>query len=888
MRCIFLFFTFLFILLKTFSQDVLLNGRCVDKKRNGISDVRIRINDSDTAIFTDRKGYFNFRANVGDSIRIQYFIISEQNSITQFFYVKDQKYTKIPTIELNIKEFSEITVIEKVELPFELNKIQIKDWQLLPIQNIEQALIFTSAARSNNELTANYNVRGGNYDENLVYVNGFQIYRPFLTRAGQQEGMSFINSALVESLSFSAGGFDAQYGDKLSSVLDINYRKPQKQKASAMLSLLGVETHVEQQVGKRERLSYLLGARYRSNGYFLNAIPTKGAYNPVFLDAQLLTEYLITENWTWSNLIHFSSNKYAFQPKNQKTDMGIANQAYTFMIYFDGQEQTMFQTFTGGTKLDYTSNNKKTKLGFFASAFQSNEREYFDISGEYFINQLETDLSKEEFGDSIDVVGVGAFLNHARNRLKANIFSVYHTGTHEIKNKFIDQQRTKHQQIDIIWGINYEKDNFVDTLSEWKLIDSAGFSIPQINDNTINLEEVIKGKLSLKTDKTTAHVQINALWSKTKKNFPVTITKKYTDANLNKYETVFSDTMETATNKWALSIGTRAGYTNVNREAFITPRASIAFYPRTYLVRDSVIEKRNSSIRLATGWYFQPPMYREFRTFQTTINTDVKAQKSFHAVLGYEFIFFMMKRKTPFKLSTEIYYKYLWDVNPYKVENVRTRYYADNNAVAYATGIDININGEFIEGIESFFKIGIMRTQEDITNDYYVDYYNAAGEKILFGLSEDQKIVDSAIVYPSYIPKPTDQLINIGVLIQDKMPTIEALSVQLALQFGSRLPYGPPGIQRYADTLRMKSYFRIDFGTTYNFMYRKKQQNENIKNNFWQKVFSEAMLSFEVYNLFGINNEMSKQWIQDVNSRWYSIPNHLTQRRFNLKFIVRL
>jgi len=880
-------FVFLFVSLKLFSQEIQLTGRCVDKKRNGVSDVRIRMNDSDTAIFSDRKGFFSISALVGDSIKIQYFLIGEQIPITQLFFVKDIHSTKIPTMELNIKEFSEVTIIENVETPFELNKIKIKDWQLLPIQNIEQALIFTSAARSNNELTANYNVRGGNYDENLVYVNGFQIYRPFLTRAGQQEGMSFINSALVESLSFSAGGFDAQYGDKLSSVLDIHYRKPQKQKASAMISLLGVETHVEQQLGKRERLSYLLGARYRSNGYFLNALPTKGTYNPTFWDAQLLTEYVLTENWSWSTLLHFSSNKYAFAPTNQKTDMGIANQAYTFMIYFDGQEQTKFQTMLGGTKLDYQSNDKKTKLGFYITAFQSDEREYFDISGEYFINQLETDLSKEEFGDSIDVVGVGAFLNHARNRLKATIFNLYHTGSYEVMNKFKDQQRTKHQQIDILWGINYQHDNFRDTLSEWKLIDSAGFSIPQKNDKLINLDEVIKVKLNLQSYRTTAHLQMNAIWSKTKRNYPIRITKSYTDSERNKSKIILLDTLASSTNKWALSVGTRAGYTSVNEETFITPRLSLIFYPRSYFIHDSTIERRNSSVRLSTGLYFQPPMYREFRTFQATLNTHVKAQKSYHAVLGYDYFFYMMKRNQPFKLSAELYYKYLWDVNPYKVENVRTRYYADNNAIAYATGIDLNLNGEFIEGIESFFKIGIMRTHEDIKNDSYIDYYNAKGEKILFGLSEDQKIVDSVVVKPSYIPRPTDQLITFGMLIQDRMPSIEALSVQLALQFGSRLPYGPPGLERYADTLRMKSYFRIDFGTSYDFTYRKKVNSNSESTKFIQKILSDAILSFEIYNLFGINNELSKQWIQDVNSRWYSIPNHLTQRRFNLKLIAR-
>jgi len=878
----FLLYSFLVFSWTLQAQEVVLTGRCLDKQGSGLSDVRIRINNNTKAIYSDKDGFFSTPAFVGDSLAVHYFIVGEEK-ITQYFYVLDQQTTQIPAITLNVKEVKEVTITKKIDTPFELNKIEVKDWQLLPIQNIEQALIFTTAARSSNELTANYNVRGGNYDENLVYVNGFQIYRPFLTRAGQQEGMSFINSSLVESLHFSAGGFDAQYGDKLSSVLDIHYRQAQEKKASLLVSLLGVEAHIEQQLGEKKRLSYLLGGRFRSNGYFLNSLPVKGSYNPIFWDAQLLTEYIVTENWRWSTLAHLSSNNYNFSPKDQKTDMGVANEAYTFMVYFDGQEQTRFQTWMGGTKLDYTSNNKKTKLGFYATAFHSNEREYFDISGEYFINQLETDLSKEEFGDSVAVVGVGAYLHHGRNRLQSTIFNLYHTGNYELKNIFIDQERTRHRQQNLLWGVNYQQDHFQDRLSEWKLIDSAGFNIPQTNNHTIQMSEVIKGELQHRANRTTTHLQLNTIWSKTKLHYAVSIKEKIKTAH-GKQIIIHRDTLESSSNKWAFSIGTRAGHTSVNNELFLTPRASLVFYPRAYLIKNQQIEKRNTSFRLATGLYYQPPMYRELRSFQTTeINTKVKAQKSYHAVLGYDLFFYMLKRETPFKFSTEIFYKYLWDVNPYKVENVRTRYYATNDARAYAVGIDMNLNGEFIRGIESFFKIGIMQTQEDILTDSYMAYYNAAGEKIIFGISKDQTIVDSALAYPGYIPRPTDQLINFGMLIQDHMPNFEAFTIQLGLQFGSSLPYGPPNMDRYADTLRMKSYFRVDMGTSYNL-----SQNKKNKINVFNAHFSDVILSFEIYNLFGINNELSKQWIQDVNGHVYSIPNHLTQRRFNLKLIARL
>ena len=240
----------------------------------------------------------------------------------------------------------------------------------------------------------------------------------------------------------------------------------------------------------------------------------------------------------------------------------------------------------------------------------------------------------------------------------------------------------------------------------------------------------------------------------------------------------------------------------------------------------------------------------------------------------------MWNREVPFKFTAEAYYKYLWDVNPYEIDNVRTRYYANNDAIAYAYGIDIN--GQFVGGIESFFKLGILSTKENILNDSYKEFYNQAGEKIIFGYSEDQVVVDSAIIYPGYIPRPTDQFINVGALVQDRMPGFESFSVQMGLQFGSRLPYGPPDFQRYKDTLRMKSYFRVDIGMSYDFLYKKKE-----KKNFITRNFTDAVVSFEVFNLLGINNVLSKQWIQDVEGKYYSIPNYLTQRRFNLKLILR-
>ena len=866
-----------FILFSAFAygQQKRVKGFCIDKKGKAIENAFVKVNTSPVQnSYTDKNGQYEFGLNIGDSVTLVY----RANDITiKKSFTISTSFNQFPDVEFPVLLQEGVTIIEERQNPFELETLPLVDAQKLT-GSIEKSLVLTTAATSNNELTTNYNVRGGNYDENLVYVNGFLVYRPFLTRSGQQEGMSFIHSALVESVSFSAGGFDTQYGDKLSSVLDITYKTPKTFKASLMASLLGAEAHVEQSTG--ERFNYIIGARYRSNGYLLNALPTQGSYNPVFKDAQISTNLKLTDKLTWSTLLHYSSNNYRFSPETSETDFGTANEAYSFKIYFDGQEQTKFETMMGGVSLKWKP-SEKTNLDLYATAFQTTEREYFDIQGQYFINELETDPSKEEYGDSIAVLGIGTFLNHARNRLDATIINIYHNGKHEFFNGFTDESRLRYRNHHMRWGLSFQMDQFNDVLSEWRMIDSAGYSIPQSNSNEVELFEVIKGDLSLTNERYTGFVQFNSSWSKNNKN--VIVSRPYKEGEHGRKKKLWcTDTLQESSAKWALTFGTRGGYTSINDELYITPRAALIYYPRSYFVKNNRIYKRNVSYRLSSGMYYQPPFYREFRYFDGTLRTDVKAQKSVHVVAGTDFYFNMWQREMPFKFSGEVFYKYLWDVNPYQIENVRTRYYAENNAVAYAYGIDLNIHGEFVEGIESFFKLGLLSTKEDIVDDQYIEYYNVAGERIIFGYSEDQVVVDSAIIYPGFIPRPTDQLFNFGALVQDQMPGLESFTVQMGMQFGTRLPYGPPDPTRYKDTLRMKSYFRVDLGMSYDFLGKSKS-----KHAFWRKNFSQALLSFEIFNLLGINNVLSKQWIQDVSGRYYSIPNYLTQRRFNLKLILR-
>jgi hypothetical protein len=856
------------------SQQVRVEGTCVGKLNKALGNVQIKIKQYPSlSLYSDKTGDYSFEAKAGDTLLIQYSIEDLRDQVTVI--IKNQAIQVIPKVIFAVSENREVIVQYGLNDPFTLDILPpLKYTQMV---NVEKALVYSTAATSNNELTSNYNVRGGNYDENLVYVNGFLVYRPFLTRSGQQEGMSFIHSSLVESVRFSAGGFDAQYGDRLSSVLDITYRTPDSSRASSTVSLLGIEAHAEQSVSPR--FNYLVGARYRSNGYFLNSLPTKGAYNPVFADAQILTNYSITEKLTFSLLGHFSSNAYRFSPQSAESDFGTANEAYRLMIYYDGKEATKFQTAMGGASLKFEP-NKKTNLDFYISAFNTNEREYFDIQGQYYINQLETDPSKEEYGDSIATLGVGTFLNHARNRLNATILSAYHNGSILLFNGYTDDEQLHARTSSIKWGAQVQRDFFTDVLSEWRMIDSAGYSLPQANPQEVTLYETIKGDLNLTNYKFSGFTQWNLTWSTTKKNYPVKILKKFKTGDVKSVQE-YSKVIKESNSKFALATGLRGGYTAINHEPYFTPRFSLTYFPRAYMVQNNRIVRRNLSYRLSSGLYYQPPFYREFRTFDGKLNLNVRAQKSMHVVAATDLFFEMWGREKPFKFTGELYYKYLWDVNPYEIENVRTRYYADNNAVAYAYGIDMNVHGEFVKGIESFFKVGLMRTREDILNDRYTEYFNAAGERIVFGYSQDQVVVDSNVVFPGYVPRPTDQLLTIGALVQDQMPGFEQFSVQMGLQFGSRLPYGPPDFTRYKDTLRMKSYFRVDLALSYDLL----KGGNAVKKSFLRKC-EAASISLEIFNLLGINNVLSKQWIQDVEGKYYAIPNYLTSRRFNLKLSI--
>ncbi len=689
-----------------------------------------------------------------------------------------------------------------------------------------------------NELSSGYNVRGGNFDENLVYVNGIEVYRPFLVRSGQQEGLSFPNPDMIERIHFSAGGWEPRYGDKLSSVLDITYRRPREFDATVSASLLGGSVTVGSAVSG-QRLRQITGFRYRTLSTILKGLDTQGDYIPRYTDLQSYWTYDLSDKVELGFLGLYSRNRYDVVPTDRETELGNFNQALRYTVYFEGQERTAYETMSGALSLSVRP-NKRLALRFTGSIFNTYETERLDILGEYRLGELDRNLASEQFGEVVRDLGIGVYLDHARNSLEATVVSGTHTGSFHYGNG-----------ANLQWGVEARGEQINDRLSEWYMVDSAGYSIPQRNNGLLELNNSVKSQIDLNSLRTSAYVQ-NAWEWKTGPN-----------------------------RSWALVAGVRGQNWSYNGQTVVSPRVRLAYQPgwrKVVAPGDTV--SRDYSFWVATGLYYQPPFYRELRNFQGQLNPDVKAQQSIHFILGMDRQFQLWNR--PFKFSTEAYYKSLSQLNPFVLDNVRIRYYANNNAKGYATGIDMKLNGEFIRGVESWASLSVMKAMEDINGDHYYHYYNKFGERTDAMETLDRRPVDSVRVEAGYIPRPTDQRVNFALFFQDEMPRWPTFKVHVNLLFGTSLPYGPPNENRYADTLRTSLYRRVDIGFSKQLLGAPGQEKTG-----GLRHVKDLWISLEVFNLINLNNTVDYTWIQDVQGRYYGIPEFLTPRRINLKLVAR-
>ncbi|MGZ4058314.1 MAG: TonB-dependent receptor [Bacteroidia bacterium] len=828
---------FILISFASFSQNTAtIFGKITDSEGQPVEDVSVSIFGSSQApAFTNQKGEFTYVIPAGADVVVVF------NNIN---FTQEKRTLNLKAgerLEINRKMTSKqittdvITVTDQNRFK-ELTRLDPINFTHIPTASEDfNAILFTlPGVASRNELSSSYSVRGGNFDENLVYVNGIEVYRPFLTRSGQQEGLSFINPDLVSSVLFSAGGFEAKYGDKMSSVLDVQYRKPRKSAGTVSGSLLGSNLHLEG-ASKNYRFTWLFGARYKTNKYLLSKTDSKGDYKPFFADVQLYTTWDLNTNWELDFLGNFASNKYQFVPQDRETDFGTVTQAKRLKIYFDGQEIDHFTTMLGALSTMYHSDNDKVNLKFIGSAFNSKESEAIDIQGQYFIGDLQTDFGKPDFGQEISEQGVGTHIDHARTNLTANVLSLEHKGSYTMGRN------------QILWGTKYSNENISDKLSEWKYIDSAGFSIPSppaptLNPQPIELTGLIKQKINISSNRISGYAE--GVWSK--------------------------DTKDTS--QLSATLGLRANYWDFNNQALVGPRGTFGIKPNW---------KRDFLFKFSSGYYYQPPFYHELRAPDGTLNRDIKAQTSIHFVLTSDYNFKAWNR--PFKFIAEGYYKYLDNLIPYEIDNVKITYSAKNDAKGYATGIDLKINGEFVKGLESWASISVMQTQEDIKDDFYYEYYNSDGQKIIPGYTTNNKKVDSIKFEPGYIPRPTDQRVTFGLFFQDKMPKYPDFKMHLNLLFGTGVPFGPPGSQRYQQVLRMPPYRRVDIG----FSYQALKETRTVKPKSIGRFLKSVWISLEVFNLLGTNNTVSYIWVEDVTNRQYAVPNYLTQRQLNLRLIVK-
>ncbi len=694
---------------------------------------------------------------------------------------------------------------------------------------------------SNNELSSQYNVRGGSYDENLIYVNDFEVYRPQLVRSGQQEGLSFVNADMVNNLVFSAGGFEAKYGDKLSSVLDVNYRSPIKNSSGFQIGFLGASFFVDgvfkakQRVGARDsiRFSYIIGGRYRGNKNILNSLDAQGLYKSRFGDLQSLMTWHINRYNRIEFLVNYAQNRFRFEPEYQETTFGTLQSALKLNIGMDGQEIVDYSSIMGGLAFVRTASFGEFK--YMASVVSSIESEHYDIQGKYEISEIDNNLGSDNFGNAKSLLGYGYFINHARNDLRFNIMTFAHQGTIRFKgfkNKSKDKTREMlSHKSKLTYGFKYQMEQINDIFREWKYADSAGYNANRMDggDSMIFLNDAVRSKSAIDNQRYSGFVQFQQAFG--------------------------------GVNQYSVVGGLRYLYSTLNEQSLLSPRIQFYFEPnKLYNVRhidDTTKElKKNILVKAAFGYYYQAPFYREMRDFSGFVNTALKAQRSIHYVGGMEFGFKQFNR--PFKFSGEIFYKDMDYLVPYILDNVRIRYYASNSARGYAGGMDMRINGEFIKGLESWFSLSFLKTDEKIT------YINS----------------DSAKVETPFLRRPTDRRVSAAIMFQDELKSNKDYRMHLMLNFGSGLPYYLGGAARYKEGNTIPSYKRVDIGFS-------KVLVNGEKTKLKSKTIETMWIGVDVYNLLQINNVISYLWVKDFSNNTYGVPNYLTGRRLNVRFVAK-
>jgi hypothetical protein len=827
-------FTALLLLLTVtvFSQTKFawITGRVVDENDKPISRVSVVILGRQTGLTTSDSGTFRIKVPAGRSFALV-FTYTGYNETQKNFYLSDGEEEKVTIqMERGSQTLQNVEVSsEKERTETGLVKINPKNAITLPstIGGIEA--VIKTLVGSNNELTSQYSVRGGNYDENLIYINDFEIFRPYLVRSGQQEGLSFINPELAKNVNFYTGGFQAKYGDKMSSVLDIQYKNPTGFGGSAYISLLEQGFHLEG-AAKKGKISYLLGIRNRSNKNLLKSQETVGSYIPSSSDMQAFVTYKISNKLQLEFLGTYSVTKFTLFPESVQKTSSVFSPLFTanlgLDIAFEGQERDGYKTNLIGLSLVHTP-NKRLRLKWMVSRFQNKENENFDIASTYLFGDRDFDNTSSTYGQIINPLGAGYYQNYGRNELNINVYNASLKGSYTAGKHVIQ------------FGNSVEQTNITDKLREWEYRDSAGYSLPY-NPAQLNLFSSINSTADLSIQKYSGYIQDNIRMGKS--------------------------------NTITLQAGVRYNYNSLNKEFLISPRMQLSVKPNW---------KKDVVLKLAAGAYQQPPFYRELRKYDGTLNMDVKAQKSYQVVAGMDYNFKGFGNR-PFRITTEAYYKSMRSVDVYDIDNVKIRYAGNNNAKAYAAGFEARLFGELVKDAESWLSFGIMQTKENLDNDFYYQYKNAAGE-IITSKSTDQVAVDSIKNNVGFVRRPTDRLITAGLYLEDYLTTNKNLKFHLNLLYGSNMSYNIPNSVKYRNALIIEPYIRVDAGFSAQLLSEKSKRRSHSPFRSFENIWA----SFEVFNLIDRRNIISFQLIKDFAGNIYSLPNRLTPRLVNLKIVGR-
>ena len=633
------------------ADDFTLRGRVVDNEEHALELVTVSCPGQGKVTMTNLKGEFSIDLQSADSVEVRFSMVGYAPRKRVFRNPRGKM--KVQIVMQPMEALQEVVITERRRQTSQTEQLDTKEIRQAPSTTgnaVEELVQQQAGVSTHNELSGQYNVRGGSFDENSVYINGVEIYRPLLIRSGQQEGLSVINADMVEKVGFSTGGFEAKYGDKMSSALDITYRQPRQYEATVTASLLGASGYVG--MGNR-RFSMSHGIRYKTNRYLLGSLETTGEYKPNYIDYQTYITYNPNKRWTLDFIGNIAENRYRFKPEDRETSFGTLADVKSFKVYFDGQEKDLFRTFFGALGI-MRHIGESTTIKILTSAFHTKESERYDIMGQYWLDDAQTQES----------LGVGTYMEHARNYLKADVVSLKLTGTHHTRQHSIET------------GITYKTEHIREQSREYEMRDSSGYSIPHSSDR-LDLIYTLSAKNDVKSHRIEAYIQDNYRFSR-------------------------------GDNYFTLNYGIRLANWSFNQETIVSPRASLAIVPAF---------NSDCTFRLATGLYYQAPFYKEMRDTMTTngmttatLNEKIKSQQSLQFIAAMDYRFKMLNR--PFKFTAEVYYKALSNLIPYNVQNVKVTYDGENICSGHAAGLDMKLYGEFVPGTDSWLTLSLMDTRQ--------------------------------------------------------------------------------------------------------------------------------------------------------------------------------